>query len=208
MEVWGSPANVKWTMSDKLVAKSNSCLLVGYPKGTNGYQFYTSLEQKVFISKHVVFIEKEILLEDSGSKVELREVQNTQTDATHLIGPQAVIHSHKETVDPFEAQVLRKTGRTRTVQERYGFLINEQRDVLLIGDDEPTTYEESLNSSKSDKWLVAMKLEMDSMYTNQVWTLVDQPKGIKPIGCKWVLKKKTDMEGNVTYKTRLVAKGY
>ena len=68
MEVWGSPANVKWTMSDKLEAKSNSCLLVGYPKGTNGYQFYTSLEQKVFISKHVVFIEKEILLEDSGSK--------------------------------------------------------------------------------------------------------------------------------------------
>ena len=28
-------------------------------------------------------------------------------------------------------------------------------------------------------------------------------------GCKWVFKKKTDMEGNViTYKARLVAKGY
>ena len=50
---------------------------------------------------------------------------------------------------------------------------------------------------------------MDSMYTNQVWTLVDAPEGIKPIGCKWIFKKKTDMEGNVqTYKARLVAKGY
>ena len=54
-----------------------------------------------------------------------------------------------------------------------------------------------------------MKSEMDSMYTNQVWTLVDAPEGVKPIGCKWIFKKKTDMEGNVqTYKARLVAKGY
>ena len=80
---------------------------------------------------------------------------------------------------------------------------------MLIENDEPTTYEESLNSSESDQWLKAMKSEMDSMYTNQVWTLVDPPKGIKPIRCKWIFKKKTDMEDNViTYKARLVAKGY
>ena len=80
---------------------------------------------------------------------------------------------------------------------------------MLIENDEPTTYEEYLNSSESDRWLKAMKSEMDSMYTNQVWTLVDPPEGIKPIGCKWIFKKKTDIEGNViTYKARLVAKGY
>ncbi len=39
--------------------------------------------------------------------------------------------------------------------------------------------------------------------------MVDPPEGIKPIGCKWVFKKKTDMEGNVqTYKGWLVAKGF
>ena len=54
-----------------------------------------------------------------------------------------------------------------------------------------------------------MKSEMDSMYHNNVWTLVDPPKGVKPVGCKWVFKKKTDMEGKVsTYKARLVAKGF
>ncbi|KAK8665988.1 hypothetical protein V6N13_006141 [Hibiscus sabdariffa] len=47
------------------------------------------------------------------------------------------------------------------------------------------------------------------MSENQVWTLVEPPEGIKPIGCKWVFKKKTDMDGNVqTYKGRLVAKGF
>ena len=80
---------------------------------------------------------------------------------------------------------------------------------MLTKIDEPTTYEESLNNSESDQWLNAMKSEMDSIYTNQVWTLVNPLEGIKPIGCKWIFKKKTDMEGNVTtYKARLVAKGY
>ncbi|KAK8676510.1 hypothetical protein V6N13_142084 [Hibiscus sabdariffa] len=54
-----------------------------------------------------------------------------------------------------------------------------------------------------------MRSEMDSMSDNQVWTLVEPPEGIKPIGWKWVFKKKTDMDGNVqTYKGQLVAKGY
>ena len=47
------------------------------------------------------------------------------------------------------------------------------------------------------------------MSENKVWTLPDAPEGVKPIECKWVFKKKTDMEGKVvTYKARLVAKGY
>ena len=50
---------------------------------------------------------------------------------------------------------------------------------------------------------------MDSMYTNHVWNLVELPEGVRPIGCKWIFKKKIDMDGIVhTYKARLVAKGY
>jgi len=41
-----------------------------------------------------------------------------------------------------------------------------------------------------------MKSEMDSMYTNQVWTLGDLPEGIKLIGCKWIFKRKTVMDDN------------
>ncbi|KAL0445339.1 UNVERIFIED_CONTAM: Retrovirus-related Pol polyprotein from transposon RE1 [Sesamum latifolium] len=61
----------------------------------------------------------------------------------------------------------------------------------------------------SDKWLEAMKSEMDSMGSNQVWTLVDPPKGVRPVGCKWVYKRKLGADGEVTaFKARLVAKGY
>ncbi|KAL0402512.1 UNVERIFIED_CONTAM: hypothetical protein Slati_4281100 [Sesamum latifolium] len=40
----------------------------------------------------------------------------------------------------------------------------------------------------SDKWLEAMKSKMESMGSNQVWTLVDPPKDVRPVGCKWVYK--------------------
>ncbi|KAL0440045.1 UNVERIFIED_CONTAM: hypothetical protein Slati_2487500 [Sesamum latifolium] len=54
-----------------------------------------------------------------------------------------------------------------------------------------------------------MKFEMDSMGSNQVWTLVDPPKGIKCVGCKWVYKRKLGADGEVTvFKARLVKKGY
>ena len=47
------------------------------------------------------------------------------------------------------------------------------------------------------------------MKINKVWTLVEASKDIKPIGCKWVYKKKIGADGKVkTYKACLVAKGY
>ena len=47
------------------------------------------------------------------------------------------------------------------------------------------------------------------MSDNQVWNLVDPTPGVTPIGCKWIFKVKTDMDGKTqTYKARLVTKGY
>ena len=75
--------------------------------------------------------------------------------------------------------------------------------------DDPTTYEEALYDKNSSRWLNAMKTEMDSMYANRVWTLIDPPEGIVPIGCKQIFKRKIGAYGKVeTYKARLVAKGF
>ena len=54
-----------------------------------------------------------------------------------------------------------------------------------------------------------MNSKIDYMYSNRVWNLVDAPESIIPIGCKWIFKKKIEVDENVeTYKARLVAKGY
>ena len=47
------------------------------------------------------------------------------------------------------------------------------------------------------------------MYSNQVWDLVKAPNDIKHVGCKWVYKRKREIDGKVeTFKVRLVAKEY
>ena len=116
---------MKRILSNKLESKSNKCLFVGYFKETMRYQFYNSLEQKVFASKYVVFLEKEFLLKDSGSKVELEEVQDAQADKIQLPELKADIHRDEMAVNPYGAQALHRSSRIHIVQERYGFLINE-----------------------------------------------------------------------------------
>ena len=64
-------------------------------------------------------------------------------------------------------------------------------------------------SPDSDRWLEAMKSEIESMYEKKVWTLVDLPDDRQAIENKWIFKKKTNADGNITvYKARLVAKGF
>ncbi|KAL0455909.1 UNVERIFIED_CONTAM: Retrovirus-related Pol polyprotein from transposon TNT 1-94 [Sesamum latifolium] len=100
--------------------------------------------------------------------------------------------------------VIRRSTRESRVPERYRFVgLTSQLDNDL------KKYGEAMSDIDSDKWLEAMKSEMDSMGSNQVWTLVDPPKGVRSVGCKWVYKRKLGTDGEVTaFKARLVAKGY
>jgi hypothetical protein len=50
---------------------------------------------------------------------------------------------------------------------------------------------------------------MDSIMSNGTWKIVSRPYRCKPIGCKWVFKKKLRPDDTIEkYKSRLVAKGY
>eukprot|EP00253_Pinus_taeda_P007487 PITA_07487 len=68
---------------------------------------------------------------------------------------------------------------------------------------------EKVDSEDGKLWKEAMVDEMASLHKNVAWDLVELPIGRKPIGSKWVFKKKTNAEGKVEkYKARLVVKGY
>jgi hypothetical protein len=54
-----------------------------------------------------------------------------------------------------------------------------------------------------------MMEELGSIKENRTLSLVDMPRGHKPIGLKWIFKLKHDEHGDVVkHKARLVAKGY
>ena len=54
---------------------------VGYPKETKGYYFYNASENKVFVSRDGIFLEREHISKGtSGSKVQLEEIQEPQNN--------------------------------------------------------------------------------------------------------------------------------
>ena len=75
--------------------------------------------------------------------------------------------------------------------DRYGVWIYSAKQQ----EKEPVIVKEAISSSESEKWKEAME-EMRYIEANEVWELVELPKGKKTIGCKWVYKRKLDVDGS------------
>ena len=157
----------------------------------------------MFVTRNGVFWEREFISKRvSGSKTSLEEVQEPQVATEPSI--EILQHSQPVVESTFSAQGPRRSSRIHDKPKRCGFFVTDDKTIELVNQDEPTTYHEAMMSPDSEKWLQAMKSEMQSMYDNQVWNLVDPPEGAKVIRCKWVHKIKHDM----TFKSQLVAKGF
>ena len=142
-------------MSDKLTPKSDKCIFVGHLRETLGYSFYNQEENKVFVARNGVFLEKEFLSrEASGRTVRLKEIREPLGDgsAGDEIIPESVGEPIEEAApEPRRSKILRRV-----------------RDVLLLESDEPATYVKAMVSPDSEAWLEAMRSEFKSMDENQV----------------------------------------
>ena len=67
----------------------------------------------------------------------------------------------------------------------------------------------STEALKDVDWVNAMHEELNNFTRNQVWKLVERPKGHNVIVTKWVFRNKQDQDGIVVRnKARLVAQSY
>ncbi|KAG8176802.1 hypothetical protein JTE90_003430 [Oedothorax gibbosus] len=48
----------------------------------------------------------------------------------------------------------------------------------------------SLPAPEQAPWHAAMENEIDSMKENDVWCLQSAPEKVKPVSCRWILRKK------------------
>ena len=66
-----------------------------------------------------------------------------------------------------------------------------------------------MSSPEAPYWKEAINDEVESILQNHTWELVDLPLSSKPLGYKWIFKKKMKADGSIDkYKARLVIKGY
>ena len=144
-----------------------------------------------------------VVLAEMNESVNEQPMDETRDDVAVLDTPQDITHEMTST------QVPRCSGRIVRPPIRFIGLRETYEAISEEAESDPYTYEEAMNDIDAYHWIKAMKSELDSMYSNQVWDLVKAPIGIKPVGCKWVYKRKRGVDGKVeTFKVRLVVKGY
>ena len=58
--------------------------------------------------------------------------------------------------------------------------------MLLAGDDDvPFNYNDIRNKPDADKWYKAVRYKLQALKRNKTWKLVDRPKGVNIVGCKF-----------------------
>ncbi|HEY5260323.1 MAG TPA: reverse transcriptase domain-containing protein, partial [Rhabdochlamydiaceae bacterium] len=200
-KVFGSVAyaHVPDQRRTKLDDKSKKFVFIGYDEKTKAYKLYDPIERKVVGSRDVHVNEKSAW--DWNKKCEMED-EEAELDESEKEESSAVVPTSP--VVPDDEDEPRQT-RTRSLQELYD-ATSEVHLVCLLADAENISFQEAM---RNKKWQAAMDEEIGAIEKNKTWDLVELPEGCRPIGVKWVYKKKMNAQGEIErYKARLVAKGY
>uniref|UniRef100_A0A2N9J4X6 CCHC-type domain-containing protein n=1 Tax=Fagus sylvatica TaxID=28930 RepID=A0A2N9J4X6_FAGSY len=195
MRIFGCPAYVHISGEDrsKLDPKSKKCIFLGFKKWIKGYKLWDPVAQKVVISRDVVFDEKSMTKAFKEEKSQAAESSNNIGRSTMQVELNELeSQSNEEPHSNDQEQDSTRSDRPKHNKRppvRYGFedLVSY---ALLTSSEDPSIFQEAIESSEKDKWMEAMVEENESLSKNKTWELTELPKGKKPIGCKWVFKKK------------------
>ncbi|CAJ2678824.1 unnamed protein product [Trifolium pratense] len=196
LRTWGCLAYVRIPDPKrvKLASRAYECVFIGYAANSKAYRFYDLNAKVVIESVDADFYENKFPFKSRNSG---GTEQSNIPKQNHI-----PVIPNMDSNDEVETE-LRRSKRVRVAKD-YG-----PDYAAYTLDEDPTNLQEALSSMDADLWQEAINDEMDSLESNKTWHLVDLPPGCKPIGCKWILKKKLKPDGTVDkYKARLVAKGF
>nr|ABA94191.1 retrotransposon protein, putative, Ty1-copia subclass [Oryza sativa Japonica Group] len=208
LRTWGCLAkvNVPITKKRKLGPKTVDCVFLGYAYHSIAYRFLIVKSEvpdmnvgTIMESRDAIFFESFFPMKDthSGSN------QPSEIIPSSITPPEQTEHTHELVSEEDVSEAPRRSKRQRTAKS-----FGDDFTVYLV-DDTPKSISEAYASPDADYWKEAVRSEMDSIIANGTWEVTERPYGCKPVGCKWVFKKKLRPDGTIEkYKARLVAKGY
>ena len=183
----------------KFDSKAQKCLLLGYSERSKGYRIYNTETRIVEESIHVRFDdkldpEKSKLVEkladlkitfsepkekDSEGKDKDAETKDSETTSQEAVaGPS---HQKKSRPRTSHSEELILGDKDAPVRTRSSFRSSEENLLGLVSLIEPTSIDEAL---QDNDWILAMQEELNQFTRNDVWDLVQKPKGVLIIGTK------------------------
>jgi transposase InsO family protein len=197
LKVWGCLAKVVVPLPKqvKIGPKTVDCIFIGYAEHSSAYRFLIHNseipdmhENTIIESRNAYFFED----------VFPKRLRHEATSSKRTID--ATLNSHQDVENDEEP---RRSKRAR-ISKSFG------PDFLTyLLENEPRTFKEAMSSPEAPLWKEAVNSEVESILQNHTWELVDLPPGSKPLGYKWIFKRKLKADGSIDkYKARLVVKGY
>ena len=125
-------------------------------------------------------------------------------DLSHLVGGGVSKQPREEPKEnETNEESPRHSKRQRTTTSfRFDF-------VTFLLESEPQKFKEPMFFSDSTSWKEAFNSEIESVLSNHTWELVDLPLRNKPLGSKWIFKRKMKDDWTIEkYKTRFVVKDF
>ncbi|GJV30166.1 zinc finger, CCHC-type containing protein [Tanacetum coccineum] len=220
LRVWGCRAVVRLLdlKLKTLGERGIECILVRYVEHSKAFRFYV-IEPNDSVAINSIIESKDAIFDEnrfsSIPRLSLRIPNGTED-----IGCSVVLEEVTEEVVQQPEPELRKSKRNRTLKdfrpEFQSYLIEGTRDEVsdqhsycFNVEDDPKIFDEAMKSHDVAFWKEAINDEMDSIMGNNTWVLADLPPGCKPLGCKWIFKRKLKVDGTIEkFKARLVIQGF
>ncbi|GJY40570.1 retrovirus-related pol polyprotein from transposon TNT 1-94 [Tanacetum coccineum] len=210
LRVWGCLAkvDVPTPKAQKIGPKSVDCIFIGYAKNSTAYRFIVHESKNPDIQKNTIMESRNASFFEnifpclskgtgSSSRLDDKVVQDKRQRDDNDLQDERQDQTDEEEVEP------RRSKRARN-EKSFG-----PDFVSFMVENEPTSYREAVTSSEGQQWREAIKSEIESILQNHTWELVDLPPGCKPLGYKWIFKKKMKADGTVDkYKARVVIQGF
>ncbi|GAU45869.1 hypothetical protein TSUD_187020 [Trifolium subterraneum] len=126
-------------------------------------------------------------------------------------------HSYDKPSETLEPRRSKRARKSRSYGSDFQlYLVEGSKDQIETQyyycysiEEDPRTYDEAVKSRDSIFWKEAIDEEIGSIMENNTWVLSYLPPGCKPLGCKWIFKKKMKVDGTIDkFKARLVIQGF
>ena len=205
MKVWGCLAKVQIPLPKrtKLGPKTVDCVYLGPAKNSAAYRFLVYKSNVEDISKNTIIESAEADFFENIFPYKDKEKQ-ISNPRKRVFDDQLSLDQRENNSEVQQENDEPRRSKRAKVSKDFG-----PDYMTYIVNEEPQTYKAAMESSEAPYWQEAIQSEIDSIVHNNTWKLVDLPSGHKPIGHKWIFKKKLRPDGTIEkYKARLVAKGY
>ncbi|KAD7477702.1 hypothetical protein E3N88_00838 [Mikania micrantha] len=199
LKVWGCLAKVVVPPPkvQRIGPKTMDCVFIGYAHHSSAYQFLVYDLKNPEIHKNTIMESRNASFFEEVFPCLKKELRSSSTPVDEIV--------HDEDQEQLEAEEVepRRSKRQR-IEKSFG------PDFLTyMVEGEPQTYRDAVTSSEGPQWKEAIKNEIDLILQNHTWELVDLPPWCKPLGYRWIFKRKMKANGSIDkYKARLVIKGF